>query len=115
MTDLSVNYRPVIFLLTDGIPEPPHQDIDGAIAVLQRHAFSDMRRPAFFFYAIGINDADDDLMREIVAPEAYYSLKGISLTTIMEIVTVTANQTAGYVATQLAVDSYLRGARGLGE
>ncbi|HEX8648973.1 MAG TPA: hypothetical protein VF715_18920 [Thermoleophilaceae bacterium] len=115
---LSMQFRPMMFFLTDGIPEPENQDIDGAIKVLHRSAFEDERRPDFFFYGLGINDADDALMRRMAPTKgAYHPLKDVSLTEIMRIVTLTANQMAGYAATQRAVDSHMRsrGARRLGE
>lgn len=111
---LSLQYRPTMFLLTDGKPEPDGQDIGGATSVLHAAAFKESGRPDFFFYAMGINEADDSLMKRI-APNAYYPLRGISLAQIMKIVTITANQTTGYIATQKAVEEYMKGAPRIGE
>jgi len=111
---LSLRYRPTIFLLTDGQPEPENQDIAGATALLAQSAFSDKRRPEFYFYAIGINDADDARMRQIF-PSAYYPLRGVSLSEIMRIVTLTADDAAGYAATQKAMERRMRGARKVGD
>jgi uncharacterized protein YegL len=96
--DLSLRYRPMIYLLTDGKPEPDGQDLVGAANMLKKYAFDNMRRPHFFFYALGIGDADDSIMRQL-APDAYFPLRGHSMQKIMRVVTATLGGD-GYIAAQ---------------
>jgi uncharacterized protein YegL len=89
---LSLGYRPMIYLITDG--EPTDEDvIPAAIDLLARTAFR-QPRPDFLFTALGVHGAKDDLMNRL-APGAYYPLRDVKLRELMKLITASLVQLTG--------------------
>jgi uncharacterized protein YegL len=86
--DLTIEFKPMMFLITDGVPEPQAEldAIEGTIGRLSTQAFPPQRSDRkLLFFAFGVTGADEALMTRL-APPSYFSLDDTPLRHAMQFV-----------------------------
>lgn len=89
----SLQYKPTIFLLSDGLPSPG-QDMGRAAAFLQKYAFGADYK--FLFLFLATHGADSTIAAQLGLPEgSFVPLEGASMGEILEFVTATLTVVTG--------------------
>lgn len=112
--EITLQYAPVVFLVSDGRPNPT-DDLDEAIRRVHEVAYPSSGAPKALFIAIGTEGADEKTMRRL-APRSYYPLAGVNMSTVIQLITAATHASmkskAGadhYDQIQLAMQRYGRG------
>jgi len=108
-------YRPLIWLITDGQPTSPETgllDLRG-LDDLCKDLAKDAAGKHFRFYAIGVEGANEEILKKLAAPSnQYVKLAGLPFKEILEFLTKSVENNAvkaGEVDDDIAALEYLKG------